>query len=643
MFNFKTIQSKILLILVFTLTTLILITYSNYKVHQEHYTDFINFSVNNTVDNIKLNVNTAEVIKNKLLKYKYNDYQKINKYGQSLLINNPKYELDTVKKMIKKKFTLDVNLYLINNKYTIYQTTDPKDLHLNMLNFMGAKEYIDKAVNDNTIITSNPSYDLLSKQYITYSYMLLNKENKTVLEIGIHDKIVSEVVGNLYKFNIHNSIVKDLELFADYGKYVVNFTKDNANKYNSKQNYITQKMTQSNKELSIVNNICKKKREYKYTIHEKDKTYIVLYSYIASKYISLTKVKNYVLKTKIDVSEFERDVNELKQMFYLSLIFSIILVFLFYMFLNYSFISPMQEILEHTREWKKIKNLKILNKEDELSELARSFNRTYEQQKEFNSTLKIKINEAVKDIKQKEKLLQSQSRLAQIGELLGMIAHQWRQPLGAISSAIIGLKLQLNIKEKDFNTSDENKLYLESTNIKYDTINEYVQFLSTMIDDFKTFYKTDKIQEKHTLDVPITQALKIVQSSIDILEINLLLDLAVKDEIYLYKNEIMQVILNIIKNAEDNFVEKNTHNPMIAIQTIKENNIFTIRIEDNGGGIKDEIINNIFNPYFSTKEEQSGTGLGLYMSKIMIEDHHGGKLKAYNIKNGVCFDIVLYA
>ncbi len=103
----------------------------------------------------------------------------------------------------------------------------------------------------------------------------------------------------------------------------------------------------------------------------------------------------------------------------------------------------------------------------------------------------------------------------------------------------------------------------------------------------------------------------------------------------------MQVVLNIIKNAEDNFIEKNIQNGYIKIETYLEDQQYHIKITDNGGGIPSNIIDNIFDPYFSTKDEKNGTGLGLYMSKMMIEDHMNGALDAYNTDNGVCFDILL--
>jgi signal transduction histidine kinase len=108
-----------------------------------------------------------------------------------------------------------------------------------------------------------------------------------------------------------------------------------------------------------------------------------------------------------------------------------------------------------------------------------------------------------------------------------------------------------------------------------------------------------------------------------------------------YRNELMQVVLNVLKNSEDNFKEKNTQEKYIEIRTYEENGIHTIALADNGGGIPHEIMSKIFDPYFSTKYERNGTGLGLYMSKIIIEEHHNGELIAENTSEGVCFTIRL--
>ena len=258
-------------------------------------------------------------------------------------------------------------------------------------------------------------------------------------------------------------------------------------------------------------------------------------------------------------------------------------------------------------------------------------------QEDLNTQLKLEQEKNAK----KEKLLQQQARLAQMGEMISMIAHQWRQPLGAISSTIISIHNKRESGRLDLDEKVDREKYFEFTSTRLQNIDEYVQVLSSTIDDFRNFFKPDKEKEVVSLSTPITRALYIIENALKAKNIKLLSVIENDDEVLMYQNEMMQVILNIMKNAEDNFLEKKVKNPQIFIITKKEEGKFIISIKDNGGGIASDILPKIFDPYFSTKDEKNGTGLGLYMSKIMVEEHNNGKLSVENIDNGVCFSIEL--
>ena len=144
------------------------------------------------------------------------------------------------------------------------------------------------------------------------------------------------------------------------------------------------------------------------------------------------------------------------------------------------------------------------------------------------------------------------------------------------------------------------------------------------------------------LTTPIIRALTIVEPPLKNKNIEITKKFLTNDKVLIYQNELMQVILNILKNSEDNFLEKNTAEPKINISTKNENGSCIIMISDNGGGIPKNILPKIFEPYFSTKLEKNATGLGLYMSKIIIEEHNGGILRVNNTDDGICFEIVLY-
>ena len=236
-------------------------------------------------------------------------------------------------------------------------------------------------------------------------------------------------------------------------------------------------------------------------------------------------------------------------------------------------------------------------------------------------------------IQQKDKQMLHQSRLAQMGEMMSMIAHQWRQPLNAISltSSNLQLKCIMDEMDKDF------------FNKELQFIDEYSQHLSTTIDDFRSFFKENKEKEVTTLIHIVNDILNIVRISIENKNIKIITDLKCHLNFKTYSNELKQVVLNLIKNAEDALLENKIDNPVITIQTICnadcQNQILIIK--DNAGGINEDIIEKVFDPYFSTKKDKDGTGLGLYMSKTIIEEHCGGKLTVSNDRDGAVFSVVL--
>ncbi|RLA83024.1 MAG: hypothetical protein DRG78_05560 [Epsilonproteobacteria bacterium] len=256
---------------------------------------------------------------------------------------------------------------------------------------------------------------------------------------------------------------------------------------------------------------------------------------------------------------------------------------------------------------------------------------------ELNKDLDSRVKDEVAKNKLKEQQLFAQSRLAQMGEMISMIAHQWRQPLSAISSTAVNLKTKLLLDSFKLDTPEsrlECNTYFEK---RLGNIENFVQTLTTTIDDFRNFYKPNKKYITTTFKDIVEKALDIIKASLLNHNIEIIYEYNSDKELDLYGNEMMQVILNILKNAQDNFIEKNIENAKIII-TIEDS---SISISDNGGGIPEAIIDNIFDPYFSTKDEKNGTGLGLYMSKTIVQEHHKGTLHVENTDDGVCFKIEL--
>jgi len=271
-------------------------------------------------------------------------------------------------------------------------------------------------------------------------------------------------------------------------------------------------------------------------------------------------------------------------------------------------------------ERKEKKEIIDLNKylDDEVKEKTKEL-------KEINKNLEIKIEEAVEKERKSIELIQSQSRLVQLGEMVSMIAHQWRQPLNVISTTCILIELEMN---EEYDKKDILELI---SKIKSTTIH-----LSKTIDDFRDFYKPTKEKSNITLNQLVNSTLDMIENSLKLKNIEIKKELNSNIIFHTYANELKQVVLNLIKNAEDALLENKVENPYIKIVT-KENQLI---VSDNAGGISEDIIDKIFDPYFSTKDK-NGTGLGLYMSKMIVEEHCGGKLEVKNSEEGAIFSITL--
>ncbi len=252
-------------------------------------------------------------------------------------------------------------------------------------------------------------------------------------------------------------------------------------------------------------------------------------------------------------------------------------------------------------------------------------------ERSINALLKDKVDIEVKRNQKQQMMIMQQSHLAQMGEMISMIAHQWRQPLNALSINIENL-------EDDYNEGLINKNFIEYF-VKKQT--ETIKFMSKTIDNFRTFFEPDRERERLPLTMPINRVLQMIETPMGNKGIEIVKNYLVDDKLDMHINDIMQVVLNILKNSEDNFIDLNIKNPIIKIETRKDKNWLIIEISDNGGGVDNKIIDNIFEPYFTTKKKKSGTGLGLYMSKMMIEEHSGGLLSIENSDDGAVFKISL--
>jgi len=271
-----------------------------------------------------------------------------------------------------------------------------------------------------------------------------------------------------------------------------------------------------------------------------------------------------------------------------------------------------------------LSNSNLEKSQEELSLLNKNLEKKVEQE----VALKIKKeNEA----KEKERILVHQSKLASMGEMIGSIAHQWRQPLTQLSSVLVLVELKY----------ERGKLTLKELRESIHQSQEQIEFMSKTIDDFRNFFKPNKQKDFFSPYKSVQSALSLISSGFE--NYNIKVNLKFEDEVLIngYESEFSQVILNILSNSKDAFIEKQIANPIITVTISKEDKNSKIVLCDNAGGINLIPIEKVFEPYVTTKHASSGTGIGLYMSKNIIEKSMNGSLSVSNNKNGVCFEIIL--
>ncbi|MFA6740871.1 MAG: HAMP domain-containing sensor histidine kinase [Arcobacteraceae bacterium] len=329
--------------------------------------------------------------------------------------------------------------------------------------------------------------------------------------------------------------------------------------------------------------------------------------------IYITSLINYDLS--IAVNE-KRNTQKIFNTIMIFSIISIFMVFLFSIILSIFIINNFKQL--HNSLEKKI--------EEKTKELT-----------ELNNYLEIKISKEVTQNRKKDIIMFQQARFASLGEMLNNIAHQWRQPLGSITMIIQSFQTKMSLGKLTESFIDEkvNDALLLANN------------MSNTLDDFKNFFSPDKVKSRFNLEKCIEHSIEL--SKYLLVKENINIQLFMKDDIELntYYNELSHVFLNIISNSKDALcsnVDKNDRIIKIMVNKYKKNVI--VNILDNGGGIPENIIPNIFEPYYTTKYKSAGTGIGLYMSKQIIEKHMNGEIFCKNIihkmKNEKVFNCSLF-
>ncbi|NWF66664.1 MAG: PAS domain-containing sensor histidine kinase [Campylobacterales bacterium] len=257
------------------------------------------------------------------------------------------------------------------------------------------------------------------------------------------------------------------------------------------------------------------------------------------------------------------------------------------------------------------------------------------QLEELNNNLQEEVKKELNIRREQEQIMIQQSKMATMGEMMGMIAHQWRQPLNAVGLLIQSFEDIYEDGELDETTIRE--LIKKSMN--------HIEFMSKTIDNFRNFFRVSKDKTNFNLKSAILYTYEILEAQLEQLNIKTILNLEDDIEAFGLQNEFKQTILNILNNAKDAILEKKEidkeYEGVIEITVLKDGANIKIIIKDNANGIKQEILNKIFEPYFSTKDESVGTGIGLYMSKMIIERNMNGKLDVISKEGDTRFIITL--
>ena len=265
----------------------------------------------------------------------------------------------------------------------------------------------------------------------------------------------------------------------------------------------------------------------------------------------------------------------------------------------------------------KAKNIQVKQKREEL--------------KKLNRELAQRVNEEVQKSREQEQLLIQKSKFISLGEMISNIAHQWRQPLSELSAIMMTLKFKHTMGELDTK-------YMEA---KSKNAEHLLEYMSKTIDDFRNFFMPSRAKKKFFVKDAVDAVINIIGTPVKQKNIALHVEIPQNEKIDGHKSEFEQVILNLITNAKSILLSKKIKNPKIEITLTSDDNFTYLSIIDNAGGVVVEPIEKIFEPYFTTKEDSGGTGIGLCMSKLIIEKHMGGILVVKNGDKGAEFTIRL--
>ncbi|MGB5920397.1 cache domain-containing protein [Arcobacter sp.] len=609
-----------------------------------------------------------------------------------------KEQINLIKKSLREiaQEENDINYFVLNTKGSLLLNTDyPKNEGINFLDF----EDLDGVRFINKMINANPN----TQNFLDYNWYRPNRRitySRHLKELDLIIGSASNLESN--HIELTNKLLKKITLQSfNNDEFIFIYKLHSLNNIPQQSNLLIQKnIITSNKELEAVKELLIK-TNYKaneaiyYDYNQKlfYATYIKEYRYFVAVGVNLSNINKIVKKeTKISLDNLYKNI--------IKLIIIIIVMTIIFFFFSLLFTRKIEDLFSQYRKRVKqneekyallfnysndgfiiseiidkstrilslnstalktigYESSEILYKDffnlfDQLSleqiQQSNSLVRTVKLFTKDKQTRTIELNAIIysyenqnllfaslrditertllkeEKVKQQNILIQK-SKMAAMGEMIGNIAHQWRQPLSQVSGLFFDIESAYDYKELD-------KKYLQN---RVNEANDLLEYMSKTIDDFRNFFNPNSKKELFYLNEAINNAVKIIKSTLNFYQIELIIDIEKDYKINGYKNEYSQAIMNIISNAKDILLEKNIKNPQIKIYAQK-NEKLCLHIEDNAGGIEDSIINKIFDPYFTTKYEY-GTGIGLYMTKMIIEEKMNGTIRVKNSNNGAIFSI----
>ncbi|ADG91944.1 multi-sensor signal transduction histidine kinase [Arcobacter nitrofigilis DSM 7299] len=661
------------------------------------------FYVKTSVQNLKNDIDfeSLSIINSKKQRIKnqsiiaYNLAYSLYKSSKNL---SKEEQIDLIEKSLKEiaQEKNDINYFILNTKGTLLLNTDyPKNEGINFLDF----EDLDGVKFINKMINANPN----TQNFLDYNWYRPNKRitySRHLKELGLIIGSASNLESN--HVELTDKLLKKITLQGfNNDEFIFIYKINSLTDIMHKSKLLIQKnIITSNKELEAIKELLIK-TNYKaneatyYDYNQKlfYATYIKEYRYFIAVGVNLSNINQIVKKeTKISLDNLYKNI--------IKLIIIIIVMTIVFFFFSLLFTRKIEELFNQYRKRVKQNEEKyallfnysndgfiiseIINNSTRILSLNSTALKTigYEsseilykdffnlfdqlsleeikQSKSLVKTVKlftkdkqtrtIELNAIIysyenqnllfaslrditertllkeEKIKQQNILIQK-SKMAAMGEMIGNIAHQWRQPLSQVSGLFFDIESAYDYKELD-------KKYLQN---RVDEANDLLEYMSKTIDDFRNFFNPNSKKELFYLNEAIDNALKIVKSTLTFHHIELIINIEEDYKIDGYKNEYSQAIMNILSNAKDILLEKNIQNPQIKIYAQK-NEKLCLHIEDNAGGIDDTIINKIFDPYFTTKYDY-GTGIGLYMTKMIIEEKMNGTISVKNSHHGAIFSI----